>query len=235
MVLDDLVLKKRNLPSFGVQRVTAPDADWKNRLELNKAGKPMPGFHSALVALEFAPEWHGVFKLNEFTGEILLSRKPPYLGADAVFSTRPLKVADTGEIRAWLTQRYGISASGTDVEVISVMLAWRNTYHPLRQYLCGLVGKWDGQRRLNGFLSHYFGVEESRYTEAVSSKTLIGCVARAMEPGCQMDNMLIIEGDGGIGKSTGIRALMPDQYGTRTACPISKTRRRQYKSRESGY
>ena len=52
---------------------------------------------------------------------------------------------------------------------------------------------------------------DSKYVRAVSRKFLIGCVARALDPGCQMDNMLIIEGEGGIGKSTGIRALVPDE------------------------
>jgi len=43
---------------------------------------------------------------------------------------------------------------------------------------------------------------------------MIGAVARAMDPGCKNDQMLVLEGDQGTGKSTGVRYLFGDRFFT---------------------
>ena len=56
-------------------------------------------------------------------------------------------------------------------------------------------------------LVNYFHAEPSLYTAAVGAKTLIGAVARSMDPGCHVDTMLILQGKQGFYKSTGFRTL----------------------------
>ena len=77
--------------------------------------------------------------------------------------------------------------------------------NPLRVHLKQL--RWDGTKRLDGWLPHYMGTKDTEYTRAVGRKWMISAVARAMEPGCQADHMLIFEGVQGIGKSQALRAL----------------------------
>jgi predicted P-loop ATPase len=48
----------------------------------------------------------------------------------------------------------------------------------------------------------YLGAADTPYTRAVTRKAFTAAVARAMEPGCKYDNMLILSGPQGIGKST---------------------------------
>lgn len=67
--------------------------------------------------------------------------------------------------------------------------------------------EWDGHPRLDTWLSTYIGTVDSEYTRAVGRKWLISAVARAMDPGCQADHMLIFEGVQGIGKSRAFRII----------------------------
>jgi len=92
-------------------------------------------------------------------------------------------------------------------------LAWSNSFHPVRDYLSGLV--WDQQSRINQWLSVYGGVEETMsdsyekrtYLEAVSAIVLIAAVRRIFQPGCKYDEMLVLESEQGMNKSSALRAL----------------------------
>lgn len=56
--------------------------------------------------------------------------------------------------------------------------------------------------RLDTLFIDYLGAEDSPYNRAVFRKAFTAAVARAMNPGCKFDNMLILAGPQGIGKST---------------------------------
>jgi len=77
--------------------------------------------------------------------------------------------------------------------------------NPLRISLKQLV--WDGVERISTWLPDLMGTKNTEYTRAIGRKWMISAVARAMEPGCQADHMLIFEGAQGIGKSQALRAL----------------------------
>lgn len=74
----------------------------------------------------------------------------------------------------------------------------RNWLHNLR---------WDGRHRVDRFFCHYLGGLENGYTFAVSRNFWIGMVARVYKPGCQLDNMVILEGKQGIYKSKALEAI----------------------------
>jgi hypothetical protein len=83
--------------------------------------------------------------------------------------------------------------------------------NPLVEYLTGL--QWDGVERIRTFFSNYFNSpEEEAYLVAVGENWLTSLVARAFQPGCKADNMLILEGAQGIGKSRALRALGGEYY-----------------------
>jgi hypothetical protein len=84
-------------------------------------------------------------------------------------------------------------------------LAEEYRVNPLRVHLKQL--EWDGVPRINTWLADYMGAKPGPYTEAIGRKWLISAVARAMDPGCQADHMLVIEGTQGIGKSQALRIL----------------------------
>jgi hypothetical protein len=77
--------------------------------------------------------------------------------------------------------------------------------NPLRAHMKSF--RWDGTKRLDNWLHFYMGTKPGSYTSAVGRKWLISAVARAMDPGCQADHMLIFEGKQGIGKSQALRII----------------------------
>jgi predicted P-loop ATPase len=52
-----------------------------------------------------------------------------------------------------------------------------------------------------------FGVVPTAYTSAVFRCTMIGAVARAYEPGCKLDTVLMLEGAQGKKKSSSLEPL----------------------------
>lgn len=88
--------------------------------------------------------------------------------------------------------------------------ARRHTVHPLRDYLRGL--KWDGVSRIDRFCHECLGTEDSKYTASVGRWWLISAVARAIDPGCQADYMLVLISDQGDRKSTALQVLAGDWY-----------------------
>jgi hypothetical protein len=80
----------------------------------------------------------------------------------------------------------------------------------LQEFLLSL--QWDGVSRIEEFFITGFGAENNEYTRAVGKNFLIGMIARAMKPGCQLDTLPILEGEQGIGKSRGLEALAGEYY-----------------------
>lgn len=91
-------------------------------------------------------------------------------------------------------------------------------FHPVRHYLSKL--KWDGELRINSWLERHLGVVPGEYTSAVSRKWMISAVKRVMEPGCQADYTLVLEGNQGKRKSTALRALTGEEWFSDDLCSI---------------
>jgi predicted P-loop ATPase len=95
-------------------------------------------------------------------------------------------------------------------------VAHEGAFHPVRDYLSGLV--WDGVARIDALaLATYGGAddhtsdsdERGSYLAAVSSIVLIAAVRRVRSPGCKYDEMLVLESEQGLSKSSALRALSP--------------------------
>lgn len=67
--------------------------------------------------------------------------------------------------------------------------------------------KWDGEGRLDTWLSKVYAVPENDYYKAVGSNWMKGLVKRLMFPGCKFDYVVVLEGEQGIKKSTSLAVL----------------------------
>jgi predicted P-loop ATPase len=83
--------------------------------------------------------------------------------------------------------------------------ALSNQYHPVRDYFSSL--KWDGEERIDNWMTKYLGVTATDFVRAVSAIVLIAAVRRVRKPGTKFDTMPVIEGPQGLGKSSALAAL----------------------------
>ncbi len=72
-------------------------------------------------------------------------------------------------------------------------------------FIKGIV--WDGEARLDSWLTKVYGVEDNKYHRAVGSNWLKGLVKRIIHPGCKFDYVLVLEGPQGTKKSTSLAIL----------------------------
>lgn len=66
---------------------------------------------------------------------------------------------------------------------------------------------WDGEPRIEGSLCRYFGAMESAYSLAAAKNFWISMVARVLNPGCQVDNMVVLESEQGKYKSSALGVI----------------------------
>ena len=76
---------------------------------------------------------------------------------------------------------------------------------------------WDGFARLEGMLCNMFNVAWSPLAEWASAYLFLGAVQRTYEPGCKLDEIPVLIGPQGIGKSALLQQMvppdMPDLFG----------------------
>lgn len=102
--------------------------------------------------------------------------------------------------------------SREDAEDFVRELAERNTYSPVVEYLESVYQKYgDDTSILDGFAQRYFGQPTPIYNTFIR-RTLIAAVARAMQPGCQQDTALILQGKQGYHKSSFFRTLAGNEW-----------------------
>jgi predicted P-loop ATPase len=179
-------------------------ADWKAALIHNDNGGIKPILANAITALKTAPELAGMLAFDEFSLRILATRGSPWHGD-------PFDWSDVDDIRLaeWM-QREGIHVSALIANQAVDAVAREHKYHPVRDYLTTTA--WDGVERIDRWLSEYFGVTDSAYSRAVGRRWLISAVARIMQPGCQVDHCLILEGEQGVRKSTALRVMAGEWF-----------------------
>ncbi|MGH7441916.1 MAG: VapE domain-containing protein, partial [bacterium] len=86
-----------------------------------------------------------------------------------------------------------------------------NSRNEAQEWLNGLA--WDGVPRVGGLLSTYFKADDTAYARAVGRNMMLAMVARVLHPGCKFDNLPVLIGAQGIGKSRGLQALGGCWYG----------------------
>jgi len=108
-------------------------------------------------------------------------------------------------VRNCIINEYAFEPTTNGVHEALVTMALMQEFHPVRDYLNGLV--WDGTPRIGSFLTQYCGAPNNAYTSKVGEILLKAAVARAMTPGTKFDTMVILEGVQGCGKSTLLKVL----------------------------
>lgn len=158
-------------------------------------GAPKATLHNLNLILTGDPEIAPAIGYDEFRGVYTWARK-------ATSDEEETKVNTRIEII------YGVTCPTSLMREAYCLVARQRTYHVVRDYLTPLT--WDGVPRIDTMLTTYTGAEDSPLTRSISRRFLLSCVARVVDPGCQVDTTLILVGRQGVRKSSFFRALVPE-------------------------
>ena len=108
-------------------------------------------------------------------------------------------------LRVVIKERFGFDPGKENTNDAAVQLCLQHQFDPVRQYLDGL--EWDGTKRLDNWMVTYLGAEDTELTRAIGRLALVAAVRRVRQPGCKFDQITVLEGPEGTGKSSTIRLV----------------------------
>jgi putative DNA primase/helicase len=171
-----------------------PD-EWKAKLSYSDKGTIIQSIHNSLLITRHDPGIKGTIALDEFTRKINVKQNTPWRN---VTLPEPWTDADDAALRHYLEVRYRIKKRECINDALQIITK-ENQYHPIIEYLDSIT--WDGVPRIETALIYFLGVEDTPYTREISRKWFTAGAARIRKPGVKFDNMLILVGNQGVGKS----------------------------------
>jgi predicted P-loop ATPase len=191
---------------------------WMANVQRCKNGEPRPNLHNVMLALRTDPQLADILGYDAMRLTTILLRPVPGSPTKETFLPRPATDADVAALQE-LLQTAGLETIGKEVVHQAVDLrATERSFHPVRDYLDNLV--WDGKPRFEKWTTTCLGAKDTAYHCSVGRMFLISMVARIYKPGCQVDYMLVLEGEQGELKSSLCRALVGDEYFSDSLPPI---------------
>lgn len=171
---------------------------------------------NARLYLEKTADFKNLFYWDSFALRIKLSTKPWWRN----HGDESLTDEDITQIEDWMTGKMKYPASDGTIRKAVTVLAFKHARNPLKEWLDSLV--WDQKKRLDTYLIDTAGAVNNTYTKIIGRKFLIGAVARAFQPGCQMDSTVILQGEQGLRKSSWIAILGGEWKATGRIDPSDK-------------
>lgn len=117
---------------------------------------------------------------------------------------------DSDSLYVYLSDQY-TNFRRNDIESVLEDISKKRLYHPIKDYLSSLP-EWDGTPRAKQIFIDYLGAEDCEYVKETTALWLTAAVARIYEPGCKFDNVIVLSGPMGIGKSTLLDKLGGDWF-----------------------
>jgi len=191
---------------------------WVDLLDVSPRGELRASVHNTLTVLREHEDLTGVLRYDELADAVIVGEGAPWPRLAGAWSD-----TDAVQLAGWLSdpRTLGLQVRPDAVYTAAVAVARERPFHPVRDWLVSL--KWDREPRLAHWLSDLLGAARSPYTEHVGTAWLVSAAARAMEPGCKVDLMVVLEGRQGAGKTRAVRALAGAHwYAEATESPASK-------------
>lgn len=158
--------------------------------------------------IESEPALQNLFRFNEFISDIEYNRAPSWN-----HKIKPGKKIDDSDeifIKGWLAEEKHFEPPRALINEALVLCSAKNKIHPVKNYLESL--KWDGKKRLDLWMHKVCGAEDNIYSTLVGRKMICALVKRIYDPGCQFDNLIVLEGKQGIYKTSMLRIIGGEWY-----------------------
>lgn len=162
------------------------DNDWKNKLKKDDKGKILNHIDNYISFLNEHPKYKGNIKYNDFLQQKELFGK--------AFEDETIDV-----VRNDCEREVGLSTKYKFDQALSEVLV-NNTYNPVIDYFESL--EWDGKERISKLFIDLLNADDTLLNKEMTKRWFIAAVKRVYEPGCKFDNMIVLQGEQGIGKSS---------------------------------
>ena len=178
--------------------------DWTKALMRDRGGQLQNSLHNITLIMANDPQLKAL-RFNQLADGMEIKGDVPWK-----HPARFWRDADDAQLICYIDANYG-TFSARNYQIAVAKVVDDRSYHPIREFLESLP-PWDEKTRAETILIEYLGAADNSYTRAVTRKTLCAAVARVKHPGIKFDNILVLNGDQGIGKSTLIEKLGGEWY-----------------------
>ena len=188
------------------------DVEWRTK-KLTKSGSTgliEKTINNAVTILENDQLLKNRLIFDRFSNRFLIRQPMPW-GRKEESYPKLWSDSDDAELRGYFERFYDGFKSTSSINDALAILKNRKSINVAREYFESLT--WDGVQRLDTLIIDYLGAEDSEYVRQVTRKSLTAVVARAItEKAIKFDNMVILTGKQGIGKSTLLSKLAGDWF-----------------------
>jgi predicted P-loop ATPase len=199
--VNELLLEERRISAI---RDFSENEDWTKALHRDKNGILTNTLHNITLILQNDPLLKSIV-FNQLADSLEIKGDVPWK-----HPSRFWRDADDSQLVFYVDSHYG-TFSQRNYEIAVSKVSDDRSYHPIREYL-NTLPPWDGTERLETLLIDYLGADDNPYVRAVTRKTLCAAVARIFNPGVKFDNIIVLNGAQGVGKSTLIARLGGDWF-----------------------
>lgn len=123
---------------------------------------------------------------------------------------KPLEKRDKELFRMEIEKRFKFKAKVIDLDTAIVSASDKFRYHPIKNKITST--EWDKTPRAESFFIDVLGVEDNVYNRECTRKWLLASLTRLFNNGVKFDEMIILQGGQGIGKSTTLQRLSLGYY-----------------------
>lgn len=185
---------------------------WMSLLDKTENGKVRATNHNITSILKNTALKPPFIFFDEFYSTNFFQSAPPW-SKQEINEPTEIKDIDITKAVQWFSTHWSLEVQHAKVIDALDGLAYENKRHPIREHMRALV--WDKKPRLDSWLKKYMGANEDPfYLKIVGRKLLIAFVTRIFSPGCKFDQIVILQGGQGAGKSTALRILATDKWFT---------------------
>ena len=162
------------------------EKQWESVLEIDKKGNCTNSIDNYIAYLTYSTKYKDKFKYNDFTKQ-------------KEFDGREFNDFDLNILYNDIERDLGLTShpkvDSALMEVFNV-----NKYNPIIDYLNNV--EWDGQKRVERLFIDLLEADDTELNRYMTKIWFVAAVKRIFEPGCKFDNMIVLQGEQGIGKSS---------------------------------
>jgi len=186
------------------EEATPAEPSWG--LDCGERDKPKNVISNYLEVMRH-DQWYSGVRFNEIS-----NRAEIHNVKGGQLEIAPWSDADEAQSMNYIEQKYLLYSKDKHSSALRILFDERR-YNPIKDIVDAV--EWDGKPRCTEFLIKWGKVEDSAYTREVSRLIFAGGIHRLYEPGCKFEDVPILMGAQGCGKSTLIRflAIHDDYFG----------------------